>query len=219
MSGGVPVTVSVARMPGTTEASDVSSDSRAASRACMFIRACSGQLVTGLMVILILSVAGCAASLALQRPAFDMTGVWKGQLRVVPCSPSYTEVGRCNAVNNITFSLRQTGNKLSGDYSCQFGTYVCRDANTTDRGTIMYGWLSGRAVTLRVMIPGDVSSCLFTGRASEEQVVGGYACYQGGALVEIGNWQVKIVKPGVASFRTSNLARGSNQRGERCLYD
>jgi hypothetical protein len=181
-------------------------------------RACSAQLLTGLIVIAMLIVAGCAASLALQRPTFDMTGVWKGQLRVLPCYPSY-EVGRCGAVNNITFNLHQTGNKLSGDYSCQFGTYICRDANKTDRGTIMYGWLSGRTVTLRVMIPGDVSSCLFTGRASEEQVVGGYACYQGGALVEIGDWQVKIVKPGVALSRTSNLVRGSEHRGGRCLYD
>jgi len=55
----------------------------------------------------------------------------------------------------------------------------------------MDGWVSGRNVTLRVMLPGDLSSCLYNGLDSSTEIRGGYRCYQGGGLVEVGQWRVR----------------------------
>lgn len=121
----------------------------------------------------------------------DLTGIWRGEIRVIPCFPGTPhEVGRCNAVNRITFDLRQNDSTLTGDYRCAIGTMVCRDANTTDHGTVASGQVSGRNVTMRIVLPGDLSSCLYNGSDSSGQLRGGYRCYQGGGLAEVGLWQV-----------------------------
>jgi len=124
----------------------------------------------------------------------DISGVWRGEIRVIPCPVGITssETGRCNAVNRITFSLRQSDSSLSGEYHCAIGTLVCRDANTTERGTVTGGQVSGRNVSMRVVLPGDLSSCLYNGSESASgQMRGTYRCYQGGGLAEVGIWQMR----------------------------
>lgn len=143
---------------------------------------------------MVFCLAACSATAApTEAHATDLTGVWQGEIRVIPCSPGMPhEIGRCNAVNRITFNLRQTDSTLTGDYRCTIGTMVCRDANTTDRGTVASGELSGSAVTMRVVLPGDLSSCLYNGfEYSPGELHGGYRCYQGGGLAEVGVWQVR----------------------------
>jgi hypothetical protein len=127
------------------------------------------------------------------KPAVDLTGIWHGETRVIPCLGGFKaiEVGRCNAVNQVTFALRQTDSTLTGTYRCAIGTMVCRHANITDYGTLMAGRVSGRDVMMRVLLPGDLSSCLYNGAASDsDRMRGTYRCYQGGGLVEVGQWQV-----------------------------
>jgi hypothetical protein len=52
--------------------------------------------------------------------------------------------------------------------------------------------VSGRDVTIRVVLPGDLSSCLYNGSGySSNELRGTYRCYQGGGLVEVGIWQVR----------------------------
>lgn len=139
------------------------------------------------------SVAACsAAARPMESPAINLSGIWQGEIRVIPCFPGVpSEVGRCNAVNRITLSLRQSGSTVTGDYRCAIGTMVCRDANTTERGTVVDGWVSGSNVSLRIMLPGDVSSCLFNGSDSASEIRGSYRCYQGGGLAEMGLWRVR----------------------------
>jgi hypothetical protein len=139
---------------------------------------------------LMLAIAGCATTPPMRPPAFDLTGVWQGETRVTPCAAMYTVLGRCNAVNRITFAIRQEGSVLRGDYKCGIGNAVCRDANKTTEGTIVDGWLSGSTMALRVLLPGDLSSCIYNGEVSSTQARGGYRCYQGGGLNEVGIWQV-----------------------------
>ncbi len=128
----------------------------------------------------------------MEAPGMDLTGLWQGELRVIPCfAGTPREIGRCNAVNRISFDLRQRDSTLTGDYRCAIGTMVCRDANTTDRGTVVSGTVSGRDLTMRVMLPGDLSSCLYHGsQYTAGELRGGYRCYQGGGLAEVGVWQV-----------------------------
>ena len=137
------------------------------------------------------SLMACAAGVTpTEKPAIDLSGVWRGELRVLPCSPGMpAEIGRCDAVNRITFSLHQSDSAVTGDYRCAIGTMVCRSANTTEEGRLIDGSVSGRSITLRVMLPGDLSSCLYNGLDSSTHIGGSYRCYQGGGLVEVGQWQ------------------------------
>jgi hypothetical protein len=146
------------------------------------------------LIAIAAGLAACSATATApaEKAAIDLTGVWQGEIRVIPCAAGMlsTEIGRCNAVNRITFFLRQNDSSLTGDYRCGIGTMVCRDANITDRGTVANGQVSGRNVTMRVILPGDLSSCLYNGSGSAGEMRGGYRCYQGGGLVEVGVWQV-----------------------------
>jgi len=163
-------------------------------------------LVRIFCLALILGIAGCAAASgpAQTTPAFNLSGIWKGETRVIPCFPRQTAMGRCNAINRITFAMRQDGATLRGDYKCSIGTTVCRDANKTTSGKIVNGTLSGRTIAMRVMLPGDVSSCIYNGEATSTAISGSYRCYEGGGLSELGMWQVS--RPG-SSEQPSN--RGS----------
>jgi hypothetical protein len=151
----------------------------------------------GILIAILLSLTACSASNTMDKPPIgkpstDLSGVWQGEIRVLPCSPGVpAEIGRCDAVNRITLSLHQNDSGVTGDYRCAIGTTVCRDANTTVQGRLIDGSVNGRNVTLRVMLPGDVSSCLYNGLDSATQIGGSYRCYQGGGLVEIGQWQVR----------------------------
>ncbi len=142
---------------------------------------------------MLLPIAACATSQTIEKPAANLTGVWRGETRVIPCPANMlaTETGRCNAINRITFNLRQTDSALEGTYGCGIGTLVCRDANTTTYGTVTSGTVSGRNVFMRVLLPGDLSSCLYNGFVTSPGAMwGDYRCYQGGGLVEYGQWQV-----------------------------
>jgi hypothetical protein len=147
-----------------------------------------------IVLAMLLPMAACSAtSPTIEKPATNLTGLWRGEIRVIPC-PAYmpaTEAGRCNAINRITFNLRQTESSLEGTYNCANGTLVCRDENTTTYGTVTGGTLSGRNLSMRVLLPGDLSSCLYNGlETSPGAMRGSYRCYQGGGLVEYGQWQV-----------------------------
>jgi hypothetical protein len=145
------------------------------------------------IAILLAVTAGSAVAAPTDKPAIDLSGVWQGEIRVLPCAPGMpAESGRCDAVNRITFDLHQSGSSLvTGDYRCAIGTAVCRSENTTVQGKLIDGSVNGRNVTLRVLLPGDLSSCLYNGMDSASQIGGSYRCYQGGGLVETGQWQVQ----------------------------
>jgi hypothetical protein len=148
-------------------------------------------------LIALVGVAGCGAA-APSSPApkegpatADVSGVWAGTIRVTPCDMLGSN-GRCNAVNNITFTLNQDGSQLNGKYSCALGNMICRHGGADDSGNINAGSISGNQLNLSVMVPADVSNCYYNGSTtSSNQANGVYMCYQGGLLVEQGVWSVE----------------------------
>ena len=145
-------------------------------------------------VVLMLEVAVCATALAQADSTLNLSGTWEGETRVIPCVPKFTPMGRCNAVNRITFVIKQDGSSFRGKYKCANGTAVCRNANRTTSGKIVHGTLSGSTIAMRVILSGDLSSCIYNGQASSAKLSGTYRCYQGGGLNESGMWQVS--RPG-----------------------
>ncbi len=123
------------------------------------------------------------------RPG-DFTGLWKGTIRVFPCL-ALVERGRCNAVNNISFTIIQDGSKISGHYTCSIGTYICRNGNADRTGKIVAGDASGKNIRFDVMVPDDVSNCRYNGvSVAPDQMRGAYTCYQGGSIAEQGSFNV-----------------------------
>lgn len=134
---------------------------------------------------------GCAAmKTPSPKPAVEVSGVWRGESLLTPCGWAAHSESVCNAMNVITFTLIQSGSQLSGQYSCAYGNYICRHDGMDEAGYIASGLVSGRRLTMRVMIPADLSSCMFYGTAAERRIVGRYICYEGGGIAEEGDWRV-----------------------------
>jgi len=113
-----------------------------------------------------------------------MAGVWQGR-SVCELNPHYGM--SCLGFRNISFTFVQTnGSGKAGFYRCRTGTAECR--NRLGRGTIARIDMLGTRVWLRVML-GDGSSCLFSSRPRPRQMVGGYECTSGAAMVEEGWWR------------------------------
>lgn len=139
-----------------------------------------------LMIGFVLIQSCSAASFQPEKPALDVTGKWQGDT-VTACGVMLLDKGRCNARERITFTLFQDGADLSGIYTCAYGTMLCRSMN--EHGKVVSSSINGSLARLRVEMPEDGSSCVFNGTFRSQLVVGGFACYQGGGLVEQGSWQ------------------------------
>jgi hypothetical protein len=120
------------------------------------------------------------------QPA-DVSGLWSGTTRVTP--PCSFNSGRCNAVNNITFTFRQSGGRLKGKFTCAYGNMICRNGGADNTGKIVSGKIVGDQIRISVLVPADVSNCYYNGVfTSATSVRGAYSCYQGAELLEEGMW-------------------------------
>jgi hypothetical protein len=129
-----------------------------------------------------------AQSAPAQRAGFS--GLWTGTLRVIPCT-ALRDAARCGAVNKITFTILQDGTKVSGSYTCAIGTQICRNGNADNSGKIVSGNVNGNNLRFSVILPADVSNCSYNGFSpSPGRMRGAYNCYQGGGLIEQGDFQV-----------------------------
>ena len=147
-------------------------------------------LACRLILLVAIVLNGCALSRASppQLPGLDVSGVWEGTSIVTPCGFFHAE-SICNAVNRITLVLFRSGGGVTGSYRCDYGNYICRHGNMDRAGYIATGSINGSRMSIRVMIPADVSSCMFYGRFTPERANGGYTCYAGGGVVEVGIWE------------------------------
>lgn len=110
--------------------------------------------------------------------------IWTGTTRVTPCVFSS---GRCNAVNNISFSFAPKGNQIRGRFTCAYGNLNCRNGGADNTGKIVSGRVSGNLIRFSVMVPADVSHCYYNGKLTSSTTIhGAYACYQGGGVLEQG---------------------------------
>ncbi len=120
----------------------------------------------------------------------DVSGLWSGTTRVTP--PCAFSSGRCNAVNNITFTFRPKGDRIKGKFTCAYGNLICRNGGADNTGKIVSGRIAGNDIRLSVVVPADVSNCYYNGvLTSPNSIHGAYSCYQGGELLEEGMWDVK----------------------------
>jgi len=115
-------------------------------------------------------------------------GLWTGTMQVSPCELAAV---RCNAVNNVTFTLTQYGSQVVGDYTCTAGNTSCRHGGADDSGKVTSGSVSGNQINLLVKVPADVSECFYNGATSSSaQASGVYVCYSEGRMIEEGVWNV-----------------------------
>ena len=124
------------------------------------------------------------------KPDLDISGLWEGTTKITPCGPMADAESVCNAVNRILLSLDGSSSRIRGTYRCDYGNYICRDNGIARSGYVADGSISGSRVELRIMIPADVSSCMYFGSFSPDRAAGRYTCFTGGGVVEQGVWQL-----------------------------
>ncbi|HEV3114521.1 MAG TPA: hypothetical protein VGY99_28880 [Candidatus Binataceae bacterium] len=147
------------------------------------IKTLSRFLLLGLLAI----QACSAAAYQPEKPAINVTGTWRGTSTTY-CGMMLLEKGRCGAVQRISFTLFQDGADVKGTYRCAVGNMVCRGMD--DSGPVVSSSVSGTLARLRVMLTTDGSSCIFDGHFKGESADGNFFCYQGGGLVEEGQWKL-----------------------------
>ncbi|MBF6559426.1 MAG: hypothetical protein IVW56_03965 [Candidatus Binataceae bacterium] len=166
----------------------------------MTIRATAGMIA---LAMLVATTIGCAAAspdaarlagastgpATARMAAADsaLSGVWQG-ISVSTSVGDPSDPGRIAAMQNITLTMFQQGEIVSGYYRCAYGNQVCRHMNET--GIIRHGRLSHNRLTMRVMLE-DGSMCFFTGVPEGERFAGGYECLQGGGIIEQGEFQTR----------------------------
>jgi len=115
-------------------------------------------------------------------------GVWQGTT-LANCGANSPFPSRCNAEQMVTITLLQGAEaKLTGRYTCAYGTMDCYDANYT--GKVIDVSFARARMSIRVMMP-DATSCIFTGINVNQTINGGYTCYGGGSLLEQGSWRAR----------------------------
>jgi hypothetical protein len=139
-----------------------------------------------LRALLVLAVA---LSPALARAAGsapeNYTSHWAGTTQA-GCGGLVTNPARCGAIQNITLTLVQQGSKITGSYTCAFGTQNCRSVQ--DVGKIISGSLRGEQLEFAVLTP-DAVTCRYTGLLKHDSGKGAYNC-KGGRFGERGSWRI-----------------------------
>jgi hypothetical protein len=144
-------------------------------------------IVIALFVTLAMALATNVPATA---QAANVSGLWSGTTLVTPCD--FALSGRCNAQNKITLNLTQQSNRITGSYTCAYGTMICRNGGADTAGKVISGRTSGNQVRLSLLIPTDVSNCYYNGMLTSATAMHGtYMCFNGGDLVEEGTWDVK----------------------------
>ena len=114
-------------------------------------------------------------------------GVWEGTT-LAYCGVM-TIRDRCNAEQNVSITLVQGKNaKIGGYYQCSYGNLNCYNMNTT--GNVVSANVHGPQISMLVMMP-DGTSCRFSGRNDNGDVIGGYTCSAGGGTFEQGIWRTR----------------------------
>jgi hypothetical protein len=144
-----------------------------------------------IVVVLLVTVAtALAISEHANAQATNVSGLWSGTMLVTPCT--FALSGRCNAQNKITLKLTQQNNRITGSYTCAYGTRMCRNGGADNAGKVVSGRVAGNQIRLSLVIPADTSICYYNGTLTSATVIHGtYMCFNTGDLVEEGIWDVK----------------------------
>ena len=107
-----------------------------------------GRIVGALIAAALNACAIAASSQERKQESPGVTGVWQGKSSA-RCAMT-SDRTRCDAVNEITFTMVQRGSKVTGSYKRAYGNMNCRNMNNT--GEITDGTM-GKLLTQRVMMP------------------------------------------------------------------
>jgi hypothetical protein len=116
----------------------------------------------------------------------NVSGVWEGT-GLTDCT-ALQFANRCNAVVNVTLTMLQEQERVTGFYRCATGTVMCRQFLET--GVIKAGSMTGRLLRFRVMLE-DGESCIFQATPQPDRIAGAYVCLNGAAIMEQGRWDLQ----------------------------
>jgi hypothetical protein len=117
----------------------------------------------------------------------DVTGVWQGRTIADCAIVTTTNPGRCSAMQLITLTMFQDGQRVTGSYRCAFGNEECR--GLAESGVIRDGHMNDRLLRIRVMLDDD-TTCSFSGMPVNGVLEGRYQCHWGGPA-EWGGFRVE----------------------------
>ena len=145
--------------------------------------------------LLLAAALAPATVLLAQRTPGKVISYWTGTTEA-RCGSLVTDRARCGAVQNITLTLVEEGSKITGSYTCAFGTQNCRGMQ--NEGKVISGSLNGGRVEFAVLAP-DGSTCRYTGLLAHDSGRGAYNCKGGSRLGERGSWTVNRSNEGSAA--------------------
>jgi hypothetical protein len=146
------------------------------------------RILTTVFLLGLGAIQACnTAAFQQEKPTVNITGTWQGNT-ITYCGVMLLDKGRCGANQRVTFTLFQDGPDVHGIYRCAVGNQVCRNMDTG--GSVVSSSVTGSLARLRVMLGEDGSSCIYDGHFQGESAVGTFFCYQGGGLVEQGQWKL-----------------------------
>src|SRR5437660_10752101 len=80
----------------------------------------------------------------------DVTGVWQGRTIADCALVTTTNPGRCSAMQRITLTMFQDGQRVTGSYKCAFVNEECR--GLAESGVILDGHVFDRLLRIRIML-------------------------------------------------------------------
>src|SRR6266849_10196916 len=117
----------------------------------------------------------------------NVSGVWEGT-GLTDCTVFQEEPHRCNAIVNVTLTMLQEQERVTGFYRCATGTVMCR--RLLETGVIKAGSMTGRLLRFRVTLD-DGESCIFQATPQSDRITGAYLCLNGAAIMEQGRWDLE----------------------------
>ena len=153
-----------------------------------------------MLVFPVVALASCSNRSAAPTPAAALTerpdplrefaGTWRGT--------SFSTYAM--ATVKISFQIRQSGKRFTGDYRCAPGNVVC--TNNIQRGWV-HGEIAARGFTVAME---DTSWCLFfMNEFYPPSARGEYTCYEGGMVMDRGIFRLQ--GPASAARQSSSGSR------------
>src|SRR5260370_6703347 len=112
----------------------------------------------------------------------NVSGVWEGT-GLTDCTPFQDEPHRCNAVVNVTLTMLQEQERVTGFYRCTTGTVMCR--RSLETGVIKAGSMTGRRLHFRVMLE-DGESGIFKAIRQAGNITWSYLCFTAASCMDQG---------------------------------
>jgi hypothetical protein len=137
-----------------------------------------------LIAITMLSWSGIVRAQSPASGGIDLGGQWRGT-RTAAGGGGGNEF----KVHSIKFDFKQSGDDLSGSYTCYSGKKATADCNNP-LGNITSGKIKDGKVSIKVQALPNSLDCSFDGTVEGSKMKGTYSCYVGGSLASTGAFTI-----------------------------